>query len=58
MEQKKWYTSKTLYTNLIGIVGVFTAQFMGYEISAETAVSILAGINMVLRFITKKEIVW
>ena len=58
MEPKMWYTSKTLYVNVIGIGGIFTAKFMGYIITPELAVSILSGINMLLRLITKKEIVW
>lgn len=58
MEQKKWYTSKTLWANLVSVAGVFTAQFFGFEIGAEKAMAILGVINMVLRFVTKSEIVW
>lgn len=55
---KKWYTSKTLWANLIGIVGVFTAEKFGYVITPEQTVSILGGINMVLRLITKSAVTW
>ena len=58
MEPKYWYESKTLWANLLGIVGVFTAKHFGIVITPELAVSILAGINGFLRFMTKKEIVW
>ncbi len=56
MEKKAFYLSKTFWVNIISIVGVFTAHFAGYEINAEMTVTILGVINVVLRFITKKEI--
>ncbi len=58
MEPKLWYTSKTIWVNAIAIVGGFVAKKMGIEISPEFAVSLLGVINAILRFITKKEIVW
>lgn len=56
--KKKWYFSKTLWANLIGIVGVFVSSKFGYEITPEQTVSILGGINMLLRLITKAEVSW
>lgn len=54
---KKWYHSKTLYVNIIGIVVVLVTVF-GYEgVSAEILAiegSILAVVNLVLRLITKQ----
>lgn len=58
MEVKSWYESKTLWVNLIGAVGVFTASKLGFVISPEMTVSILAALNIFLRFITKKPITW
>ena len=58
MEPKIWYESKTLWANVISIVGIFLANKFGYTISAEMSVTILGAINTVLRFITKREIVW
>ena len=52
---KKFYLSKTLWVNLIAIVGLI---FFGGEISAEVVTMILAGINMVLRMITKEPLEW
>jgi len=53
MELKKWYTSKTLWVNLIavaaGIIG-------GDALSPEMQVGILAVINMVLRAVTNTGI--
>lgn len=57
MESKPFYYSKTLWTNLIAILGVFTAKHLGIEITAEMTVTILGVINGILRFITKKPIV-
>ena len=57
-KMKSWYTSKTIWANFIGIIGVFTAKKFGYEITPEVTVSILAGINTLLRFITKEEVTW
>lgn len=52
---KKWYTSKTLYVNIIGIIVIAVTAF-GYEnVSAEilaAEASILAIINFVLRLVT------
>ena len=54
---KKWYHSKTLYTNIIGIVVVLVTAF-GYEdASAEILAiegSILAVVNLVLRLTTNQ----
>ena len=52
MGQKKWYTSRTLWTNFIAILSVF-----GLEITAEEAVLLLAAANIILRLITKKELI-
>jgi len=53
---KKFYLSKTLWVNLIAIVGLvaFGQEAVGAEISGV----ILAGINMVLRLVTKENVTW
>ncbi len=54
---KKWYRSRLLWTNVIGIAVVLTTAF-GYEdVSAEILAiegSILAVINLVLRLTTNQ----
>ena len=50
---KVWFRSRILWTNLIALLTVF-----GLEITAEEGVAILAVINIVLRLITKEELVW
>ena len=52
---KKFYLSKTLWVNLIAIVGLI---FFGGELNPEVVTMILAGINMVLRLITKEPLEW
>jgi len=52
---KAWYKSKTVWINVLSIVGVI---FFGGELSPETVVIILGAINFILRLITKENIVW
>ena len=57
---KKWYTSKTLWFNVLALVAVVAASF-GYtgELPAEWAVfapAIVALINLCLRFVTKQPV--
>jgi len=58
METKAWYTSKTLWVNLIAIFTLLGAQFTDIEISPELTVGILAAINVILRVATKKPVEW
>ena len=50
---KKWYRSRMLWTNLIALLAVF-----GLEITTEEGVAVLAVINIILRLVTKEELVW
>ena len=50
---KKWYKSKTIWTNLIAI-----AVALGLQLREEEVVAVLAIINLVLRFVTKEELTW
>ena len=52
---KLWYTSKTLWLNVLAIIGIV---FFGKELPPEVIVALLGGLNFVLRLITKKPIVW
>lgn len=55
---KKWYTSKTIWVNVVAVVTSVVAARFGYAISADIQVGILTGINVLLRKVTKSEIVW
>ena len=55
---KKWYTSKTIWVNGVAVLTSVVAARYGYTLSAELQAGILAGINILLRKISKTEIVW
>ena len=55
---KKWYASKTIWVNFVAFVASLSLNLWGFNISADTQITVLAVINFILRFITKEEIVW
>lgn len=54
---KKWWTSKTLWFNVVSAVAVFVQTQYGFVISPEIQGLIITGINAILRFVTKDPIV-
>ena len=54
MNTKRWYTSKTLWVNLLAIVALVAQAELGYVLDAEAQAALLAVINLILRIITKK----
>ena len=55
---KKWYTSKTIWVNGVAVLTSIVAAKFGYTLSAEVQAGVLATINILLRKVTKTEIVW
>jgi hypothetical protein len=55
---KKWYASKIIWTNLIAVIAAAVQERFGYVLPAELQLLILTGINIVLRFVTRSEVVW
>jgi hypothetical protein len=55
---KKWYTSKTVWANIIAAVALFAQMKWGFIIDPGTQALILSGANLVLRKITKESIVF
>ena len=58
MNDKSWYTSKTLWVNIVaGIATVSTAFGLDLGLDAETQVAVVGGLmallNIVLRLVTK-----
>ena len=54
-KMKKWFTSKTFWANFIALV----VQVAGINpLSPELTLQIMAGVNIVLRWITKEQITW
>jgi len=57
---KKFYLSKTFWVNILACAGLIGQSVMadGFVIAPEFQAMILTVVNMVLRFITKEELVW
>ncbi len=55
---KKWWTSKTLWINIIALAALALQGAQGWVISPEYQIMILGVVNMILRAVTKSEIVW
>ena len=58
MDAKLWFTSKTIWVNVAGVVAAWICKLMGVPLTPEITITILGVINLVLRFITKKEVIW
>ena len=58
VRMKKWFKSKMLWVNIIAIASIIVRSEMGYTFTPEVELIILGAINMILRVITKEEIIW
>ncbi len=58
MDNKKWYLSKTVWTNVIAIIGDIMLRFTGHELPAGSEIIGLGIINTILRFVTKTQVTW
>ena len=58
MEAKKWYKSKILWVNGLAFVAAAIQVFTGYAIDGATQGLLLTAINIILRAVTREEIVW
>jgi len=48
----------SFWINLIAVIALIFQNQLGFVISPESQLSILAVVNVVLRFITKDPVVW
>ena len=55
---KKWYTSKTLWVNAIAAAALILQAKFGFIFDIESQGALLVIVNLILRVITKEEIVW
>ena len=55
---KQTLTSKTLWINVIALIAIISASQFGFVIDGTTQAALLVVINMLLRLITKEELVW
>lgn len=53
---KKWYSSRTVWGNIVSLVSVFLAAQVGFEVSAEETAAVLVFINLVFRAITREPL--
>lgn len=53
---KRWYQSKTIWTNLLAAIAYFVQNQYGYVVAPEIQLVILALLNGLLRFQTDKPI--
>lgn len=56
--QKQWYLSKTIWVNALALAGLITQTQTGFVFSPEMQALALSVVNMLLRVITKEEIIW
>jgi hypothetical protein len=58
-QEKKWYTSKTLWVNLLSILAILAQTYAGNDIvSPEIQAALLGIINVILRGVTKGPVKW
>ena len=56
---KPWYTSKTLWVNLLAVIGsVVIGTQVTTETWAEISVGLLALVNVILRLVTGEAVSW
>ena len=55
--KKKWYLSKTMWVNAIAAVALGFQNAFGWEVAPEIQAYALVAVNMILRWITKEELV-
>ena len=59
MRIKKWYASKTLWINILAIIGIIAQQYMDKSImTPEFQALLIPVINVFLRAVTKEKIEW
>lgn len=57
MQPKKWYTSKTIWINLLMAAGIVTNAMIGSDLlNVETQGAIVIVVNLILRLVTGKPL--
>jgi len=56
--EKIWWKSKTFWVNAIALGAIVAQSQFGYILLPEGQLVLLSIINLILRKITKEEIVW
>jgi len=58
MDSKTWFTSKTLWVNLLAMVSALLIRKAGVDLPTDWQITALSVINIILRLVTKKPIEW
>ena len=54
--KKPWYESKTIWVNVVAVITLIAGRFFHVNLPTEFEGYFLAGVNIVLRFLTKHSI--
>lgn len=57
-DAKQWWESRTLWVNGIAVLAVVIQSHTGFVLDIEAQATILAVINIILRFITRQSLNW
>ena len=58
VEGKKYYESKTFWTNVVAALTIVAQMKYGFVVTPELQAMLLSFVNLGLRSITKEKIVW
>ena len=53
---KRWFSSRTIWINIIALVALLLQSQIGFELNAEETASILVVINLIMRAVTKEPL--
>ena len=56
MEGKKFYKSKTVWLNVLALVGIFLSSYFDITLTSEQTGAILVVVNLILRVVTKQAL--
>jgi hypothetical protein len=56
METKKWYLSKTVWINIVALVGLIVQTQTGFLLTPEVQAMALTLVNLAVRTVTKQEL--
>ena len=51
---KRWHHSKTLWVNIVAIIALIVEAQTGEVLTPEMQISILGGVNLILRLVTNQ----
>ena len=58
VQGKKFWASKTFWVNVLAVIAIGVQSRYGFMVGPELQALALAGVNLVLRKVTKEPIVW